>query len=47
MERIIAKLNLETCSNTIIGNSTNRGISGGQVGGGLHQRAAGGSGVHC
>ena len=31
VERIIAKMNLEKCADTVIGNSSNRGISGGQV----------------
>jgi|LauGreDrversion2_2_1035103.scaffolds.fasta_scaffold484977_1 hypothetical protein len=31
VDRIIAKMNLEKCIDTVIGNSSNRGISGGQV----------------
>ncbi len=31
MDRIIAKMNLEKCANTVIGNASQRGISGGQA----------------
>ena len=31
VEKIIAKLSLEKCCNTVIGNATQRGISGGQA----------------